>query len=440
MEMLVVEGGRKLSGSVEISGSKNAALPILIASLLCEEESIINGVPKLADINFVHSLLKSFGAQITIENENNNRIKCSKIENSLAHYDIVRKMRASVLVLAPLLVRNRVATVSLPGGCAIGSRPVDIHLKGLAAFGASIDVKDGYIHARLEKGCFVGTDFELDMPSVGASEQLIMAAVRARGKSILRKVAREPEVVELCEALISAGAKIKGLGTSTLQIEGIEALSFIRHSISPDRIEAGTFIAIAAATKSSFSLKNVCFEHMAPVIERFEHAGLKFRTEKEGLYEEIFVTAPERLQATDIESASYPGFPTDMQAQFMAAMTLALGKSIIYERIFENRMMHVPELRRMGAKIDCKNGLAHVEGVKSLRGAPVMATDLRASAALVIAALAAQGKSEIRRVYHLDRGYEALEKKLTRLGAQIFRCEQPQKGEDYDPLTNESGR
>lgn len=425
MEMLVIEGGHKLAGNVSISGSKNAALPIIIATLLSEQTSILTNVPNLADTRFLFELLQTFGARCDFA-ENTARLCCEQVINNLAHYDVVRKMRASVLVLAPLLARCGEAVVSLPGGCAIGTRPVDIHLQGLKALGATIDVKDGYIHAKLKHGMFQGAEFELSMPSVGATENLIMAAVVARGTTVLKKVAREPEVVELCDALNNAGAQIRGVGTSTLEIDGVSSLKGLNHEVRPDRIEAGTFIALAATTKSCITLKRVRSVDLANVVERFKEAGVIFSPQKiatEGLVD-LTVTAPDRLMACDIETAAFPGFPTDMQAQFMAAMTLSSGTSTIYERIFENRMMHVPELARMGADIQVKNGVATITGVQALNGAPVMATDLRASASLIVAALAAVGKSEIRRVYHLDRGYESIEKKLEGIGAQISRCVQ----------------
>lgn len=425
MEMLLIEGGQKLSGSVSISGSKNAALPIIIASMLSEQPSILRNVPDLADTRFLFDLLKSFGAHCDVR-DHNATIFCERLTSNLAHYDVVRKMRASVLVLAPLLARKGSAVVSLPGGCAIGTRPVDIHLAGLKALGASIDVKDGYIHASLDAGMFVGAEYELPMPSVGATENLIMAAVVARGTTVLKNVAREPEVVELCDALNKAGAQIRGIGSSVLEIIGASSLRGLDHEIRPDRIEAGTFIALAASTKSTITLNRVRYDDLVNVIEQFIKAGVLFTQTKtsDPTLVDLEVQAPARLQACTIETAVFPGFPTDMQAQFMAAMTTADGTSTIYERIFENRMMHVPELMRMGADIHVKNGIATVVGVEKLNGAPVMATDLRASASLVVAALAAQGKSEIRRVYHLDRGYESIEKKLVGLSARITRCAQ----------------
>lgn len=423
MEMLVIKGGRPLSGSVVISGSKNSALPILISTMLSKKVSTITNVPHLADTRFLVELLQSFGASCELS-DNRATISCDHLTSFTAPYDVVRKMRASVLVLAPLLARTGQAIVSLPGGCAIGTRPVDIHLNGLMRMGAQIEVIDGYIHGKLTRGGFVGAEYEMPLPSVGATENLIMAAVLAHGRSVFYKVAKEPEVVELCRALTKAGAKINGIGSSTLEIDGVAELDGLSYQINPDRIEAGSFIAMASGTKSAITLKQVRIDELSNVMERFSAAGVKFNVVGDGDLVDLETQAPERLNAVDVETAAYPGFPTDMQAQFMAAMTIARGTSVIFERIFENRMMHVPELRRMGASIDVKNGIAKVSGREALRGAPVMATDLRASASLVIAALCAGGTSEIRRVYHLDRGYESLEKKLNQLGADIVRCQQ----------------
>lgn len=426
MEMLIIEGKKPLSGEVEISGSKNASLPIIIASLLSNKTSVITNVPDLSDTRFLFVLLNSLGVSHQIDQNGAHHIDGEGLNSSVAHYDIVRKMRASVLVLAPMLSRMGKATVSLPGGCAIGTRPVDIHLAGLEALGAIIDVREGYINAHLPKGYFIGSEFELALPSVGATENLIMAAVVARGTTVLKRAAREPEIVELCQALNHAGARITGYGTSIIEIEGVEALKGLNHCIRPDRIEAGTFVALAAASRSTIKLKNIYAPDLASVLDRFSMAGVRFveYPENEQGLSDLEVISPSTLLATDIETSAHPGFPTDMQAQFLAAMTLAKGQSIIYERVFENRMMHVPELRRMGAKIELNNGIAKVTGGPRLSGAQVMATDLRASASLVIAALCAEGKSEIRRVYHLDRGYEALDTKLIKLGACVVRCPQ----------------
>lgn len=425
MDMLVVEGGHPLSGDLPISGSKNASLPLLAASLLSRMPSTLTNVPQLADTKFLLELFSSFGLHYHIDKQRVN-IDASKIAHVVAHYDMVRKMRASILVLAPLLARCGEAVVSLPGGCAIGSRPVDLHLLGLKKLGADLRVKDGYIHAHLPGQRFVGTTIDLELPSVGATENIVMAAALARGQTILHNAAMEPEVVELCHALNEAGARIRDIGTSTLVIDGVNELNGLTHRVSPDRIEAGSFIALAAMTKSNLTLKNVVVKDIANIMSSFSEAGVRFECTpiSSSTLSDIKVQAPERLLATNIETAVYPGFPTDMQAQFMAAMTIAEGTSTITENVFENRMMHVPELLRMGAHIEVHHGTATVHGLARLTGAPVMATDLRASASLVIAALAADGVSEIRRVYHLDRGYEAMEQKLVGVGAKIRRCAQ----------------
>lgn len=427
MEMLIVEGGQPLAGELRISGSKNSSLPIIIATMLSTQNSVLKNIPDLADTRFLLNLLNSLGVATTKERDNQISFDAQGISSGLAHYDVVRKMRASVLVLAPLLSRLGHAKVSLPGGCAIGTRPVDIHLQGLKRLGASLEVKEGYIHALLPKGYFIGAEFELPLPSVGATENLIMAGVLAQGTTVLSRAAKEPEVVELCEALNRAGAKISGHGTSIITIEGVASISGLNHTIRPDRVEAGTFIALAAATKSRLTLKDVYMTDLSSVLERFSHAGVKFMNTLSATQDalvDLEIIPPERLSATDIETAPHPGFPTDVQAQFMACMALAEGVSTIYERVFENRMMHVPELMRMGAHIEVHNGVARVSGQPKLSRAQVMATDIRASASLVIAALCAEGRSEIRRVYHLDRGYEALEKKLMGIGATIKRCPQ----------------
>jgi UDP-N-acetylglucosamine 1-carboxyvinyltransferase len=427
MEMLIVEGGRPLAGELTVSGSKNSSLPIVIATMLSAQKSVLRNIPDLADTRFLLSLLNSLGVGTSVGAPNEICFDGEKITSGLAHYDVVRKMRASVLVLAPLLARLGHAKVSLPGGCAIGTRPVDIHLEGLKQLGAQLEVKEGYIHAFLPKGSFIGAEFELPLPSVGATENLIMAAVLAQGTTVLSRAAKEPEVVELCEALNAAGAQISGYKTGVITIRGVSSISGLNHTIRPDRIEAGTFIALAAATKSALRLKDVFVPDLSSVMERFSHAGVKFlhssSASKNSLVD-LDIIPPSRLRATDIETSPHPGFPTDVQAQFMAAMALAEGVSTIYERVFENRMMHVPELMRMGAHIEVHNGVARVFGQPKLSRAQVMATDIRASASLVIAALCAEGRSEIRRVYHLDRGYEALEKKLQAIGANIKRCSQ----------------
>lgn len=425
MEMLLINGGRPLSGSVEISGSKNSALPILIATLLAPKTSVIKNVPRLADTIFLFDLLKSFGLTLKI-NDDEITIDATRVTTSLAHYEVVRRMRASVLVLSPLLQRMGEAKVSLPGGCAIGTRPIDIHLQGLSRLGADIKVSGGYINARLKGSGFKGAEYHMPLPSVGATENLVMAAALADGKTTLFKAAKEPEIVDLCKALNNAGAKITGAGTPTIEIKGVTSLRGLDHQVCPDRIEAGTFAALAAASGSELRLRNVRLLDLESILERFRVAGVLLESGEgrgDGL-QDLIVKGPKRLVSTDLETAAHPGFPTDMQAQFMAAMTIADGECTIFERVFENRMMHVPELNRMGAQIELKKGVAKVTGQKSLSGAPVMATDLRASASLIIAALCANGPSEIRRIYHIDRGYQSIEKKLVAIGASIERISQ----------------
>lgn len=421
MDMLKIVGGKNLDGEVFISGNKNSSLPILITTILSKQKSLISNVPSLADTRLLIELLKTFGLNIENQKPNEFLIDASVITNSKADYEVVRKMRASVLVLAPLLARCGHAIVSLPGGCAIGSRPVDIHLDAMRALGTDIEIKDGYIHARLKKDTFIGNNITLALPSVGATEQAIMAAVLAKGDSTINNAAKEPEVCELINALKCSGAKIEGEGSSTLFIKGVSSLNPIKYAIDFDRIEAGTFMAIAAATKSQIKINNIQKKYLENIIYVFEKIGCQFSYPSEN---SLIIKAPLKLNPITLETAPYPGFPTDMQAQMMAVLTLADGDSVIYERIFENRMMHVPELIRLGADIELNKGVAIVKGVKILKGAPVMATDLRASASLVIAALAAQGSSEIRRIYHLDRGYDALDKKLQSLSADITRCQQ----------------
>lgn len=421
MDMLKITGGKTLSGEVFISGNKNSALPILIATILSAKKSRIANVPSLADTKLLIELLKSFG--LNIENISNNEFlfDAAIINNTKADYEIVRKMRASVLVLAPLLARCGEAIVSLPGGCSIGSRPVDIHLEAMKSLGAEIEIKEGYIHARLKKDTFIGNHINLSLPSVGATEQAIMAAVLAKGDTTITNAAKEPEVSELINALNYAGACIEGEGTSNLSIKGVSSLNSLNYSIGFDRIEAGTFMAISAVTKSEIKINNIQIKSLENIISVFEKIGCQFSYPNKT---SLIIKPPKELNSINLETAPYPGFPTDMQAQIMAVLTLANGTSTVYERIFENRMMHVPELIRLGADIELNKGVAIVKGVKSLKGAQVMATDLRASASLVIAALAANGNSEIRRIYHLDRGYDALDIKLQSLSADIIRCSQ----------------
>lgn len=419
VDKFVIEGGLKLEGEVLISGSKNAALPVLAASLLAADESMIENVPALDDIDTMSQLLQKLGTKLA-EDQGVMILDTRNITSVEATYEIVRKMRASVLVLGPLLARFGKARVSLPGGCAIGARPIDMHLTGLEQMGAKITLEHGYVDAVAPEGGLLGTRIVFDIPSVGATENLMMAACLAKGTTILENAACEPEIEELAAALTSMGAKISGAGQSMIQIEGVPSLHGMHHRVGPDRIETGTFIALAAATGSTLLIKDVRINHLDAVIDHFQKTGCQFESHGSDLK----VIPPERLKAVDIRTAPYPGFPTDMQAQFMACMCVAEGTSHIEEHIWENRFMHTLELMRMGADISMHGNMAVVKGVPKLSGAPVMATDLRASASLIIAALAAEGTSEVSRIYHLDRGYVALENKLTKLGARVRREKQ----------------
>ncbi len=423
MHKLVIEGGRPLRGKVRISGAKNAALPILIATLLAPGEHVITNVPDLVDISSTLSLLGRIGCPSLVADDGPSdlrvRLDTSRIAFSEAPYDVVRKMRASVLVLGPLLARCGEARVSLPGGCAIGVRPIDQHLKGLEALGCSFELSGGYVNAKVER--LVGADFTFDVPSVTGTENVLMAAVLAEGVSVLRNVAREPEIVDLVEFLRSMGARIEGEGSDTLRVDGVPALRPARvpHSILPDRIEAGTYMMAAALTGGDVTAECARADDLHPLIQKLQAAGCTVTTDEGG----VRVHRDGPLPAADIGTKPHPGFPTDMQAQWMALMTLAQGQSTVHETIFENRFMHVPELARLGADIQVVGNHATVRGVESLRGATVMAPDLRARASLVLAGLAAHGQTQVLRIYHLDRGYGALVEKLQGLGAAIVRVE-----------------
>ncbi len=416
MDKFVIRGGKKLSGSVNINGAKNSTLPILAGAILSGDNVMIKNIPDLKDVRTMMDVLRSIGLRLTEDFESRElHIKPSEKLNIETPYELIKQMRASFFVLGPLLARMGKARVALPGGCAIGTRPVDIHLKGLEKLGAKIILGHGYVEASASK--LVGDNVYLDFPSVGATENIMMAATLAEGKTLIENAAKEPEIDDLAAFLNTLGAKIKGAGTDVIEITGVKSLGGGTHSIIPDRIEAGTFMVAAAMTGSNIKINNVRLDHLEAVIAKLQDAGVSFY--KTGTT--IEVAAPERLKPVNIKSFPYPGFPTDMQPQFMAAMTLAKGTSCIQETIFENRFMHVAELKRMGANVQIKDRSVIVEGVKHLSGAPVMASDLRAGAALVLAALAASGKSEILRVYHIDRGYESFEKKLAGLGADISR-------------------
>jgi len=414
LDKLVIHGSKKLKGTVHISGAKNAALPIITATLLSPNSSVISNVPDLKDISTIGKLLTYFGAQFSYKH-GKAFIDTEGVNTPEAPYDLVRTMRASVLVLGPLLARFGQAKVSLPGGCAIGARPINLHLLGLEKMGADIKLESGYVLAKGKR--LKGTSVYLDIPTVTGTENLMMAATLAQGTTLLENAAREPEVVDLANALVAMGAKIQGAGGSIIKIEGVDELKPLRYSIIPDRIEAGTFMTIAGITGGDVTIEGCRREHLDAIILKLEEAGLTFENTSGG----IRVIGPSRPRPADVKTLPYPGFPTDMQAQFMALMSIAEGASIITETVFENRFMHVAELRRMGADITVEGGTATVKGIPKLKSAPLMATDLRASASLIVAALASKGETSINRLYHLDRGYEKIEKKLRGIGADIKR-------------------
>ena len=414
MDSIRIIGGQPLSGTIAISGAKNAALPLMTCGLLTDERLVLSNAAKLADLATMAQLLEQHGIEVTRDGR---KITLGgKITNTLAPYEIVRKMRASILVLGPLLARTGEARVSLPGGCAIGTRPVDLHLKGLEAMGATIDLDGGYVDAKAPKG-LKGATIVFPFVSVGATENLLMAATLADGVTVLKNAAREPEITDLAKCLIAMGAKIEGLETDTLTIEGVKSLHGAEHQILPDRIETGTYACAAAITGGDIFLENARASDLGAVLTSLTEAGVVITEAENGFR----VTRANGLHGVDVTTEPFPGFPTDMQAQFMGLMAVAEGASLITENIFENRFMHVPELNRMGARINIHGSSAIVRGVKHLTGAPVMATDLRASFSLVLAALASQGETTISRVYHLDRGYEAVEQKLAACGARVER-------------------
>ncbi|MBT1279114.1 UDP-N-acetylglucosamine 1-carboxyvinyltransferase [Thermoanaerobacter sp. CM-CNRG TB177] len=409
----IVEKSPPLKGSVKISGAKNSVLPIIAASLLSSGEIVLDDIPTLKDVNVMIELIKHFGAICEFENE---RLKIKiDIKDVEAPYELVKKMRASFLVMGPILARLGHAKISMPGGCAIGSRPIDLHLKGFQTLGADITIGHGYVEARAQK--LIGKKIYLDFPSVGATENIMMAAVFADGITIIENAAEEPEIVDLANFLNKMGAKIKGAGTDTIRIEGVKELKGAEHTVIPDRIEAGTFMVAAAMTGGNVLIENVIVDHVRPIIAKLTECGIEIIEEPKGLR----VKGTKNYKALDIKTLPYPGFPTDMQAQMMAMMTVAKGTSVIIETVFENRFMHVDELKRMGANIKIEGRSAVVTGVDHLTGAEVKATDLRAGAALVLAGLIAEGKTEINDIYHIDRGYVKMEEKLKNLGAIIYR-------------------
>ncbi|ELD0116037.1 UDP-N-acetylglucosamine 1-carboxyvinyltransferase [Campylobacter jejuni] len=418
MTYLEIEGTNHLSGNVTISGAKNAALPLIVSSILAKNEVKINNVPNVADIKTLISLLENLGAKVNFQN-NSALLNTNTLNQTIAKYDIVRKMRASILTLGPLLARFGHCEVSLPGGCAIGQRPIDLHLLALEKMGANIQIKQGYVVA---SGNLKGNEILFDKITVTGSENIIMAAALAKGKTKLLNVAKEPEVVQLCEVLKDAGLEIKGIDTDELEIYGTdgELLEFKEFSVIPDRIEAGTYLCAGAITNSKITLDKVNATHLSAVLAKLHQMGFETLIAEDS----ITLLPAKEIKPVEIMTSEYPGFPTDMQAQFMALALKANGTSIIDERLFENRFMHVSELLRMGADIKLNGHIATIVGGKELNAADVMATDLRASSALILAALAAKGTSKVHRIYHLDRGYENLEEKFKGLGAKITRLEE----------------
>jgi UDP-N-acetylglucosamine 1-carboxyvinyltransferase len=417
MDKIVIQGGERLVGEVEVSGSKNAVLPIFVASLLSEGINLFHKVPNLMDVRTIIRVLSNLGVKVWKEGDSY-RIDATNISNHEAPYDLVKTMRASILVLGPLVARLGKARVSLPGGCAIGARPVNLHLMGLEALGAKIEIRHGYIEAEAHE--LRGASIAFDTPTVTGTENLMMAAVMARGKTTLQSAAMEPEVVELANVLNEMGAKIKGAGTSVIEIEGVKSLQAAVHTVVPDRIEAGTLMVASGLTRGNIKILHCPFHHMEAIVKKLRESGMEIEPDGDG----VRAVGSRRIRSVDVKTLPYPGFPTDMQAQFMVLMSLAKGLSVISETIFENRLIHVSELTRMGADIRIVGNSAIIQGVEHLSGAPVMASDLRASASLILAGVGAEGVTEVSRVYHLDRGYEGLDKKLANLGANIKRVKE----------------
>ncbi|MFL9840878.1 UDP-N-acetylglucosamine 1-carboxyvinyltransferase [Sphingomonas sp. ST-64] len=423
MDRILIRGGRRLAGKIAISGAKNAALTLMPCALLTDEPLTLRNLPRLADADSFGHLLNELGASTAIEGTRPNdfgrvlTVRASRLTSRVAPYDIVRKMRASILVLGPLLGREGEATVSLPGGCAIGNRPIDLHLKALEAMGAEIELAAGYVKATAPGGRLPGGRYRFPVVSVGATENALMAAATARGTTVLENAAREPEIVDLCNLLVAMGASIEGIGSETLTIEGRDRLHGATYSVMPDRIEAGSYACAAAITGGDVVLEGAKAEDMRATLDALVEAGVTVEEQSRG----IRIAAEGPLKPITLSTAPYPGFATDMQAQFMAMLCKADGASVLTETIFENRYMHVPELARMGANIDVRGRTAVVHGVDRMVGAPVMATDLRASMSLILAGLIAEGETQVSRIYHLDRGYERLEEKLQGVGADIER-------------------
>jgi UDP-N-acetylglucosamine 1-carboxyvinyltransferase len=414
LSKIIVKGGNSLHGTVKVDGAKNAALPILAGSLLANGKSIIEDIPDLEDVRVMCEVLQSLGVDLEYGN-GKAVVKSDNVSGIEAPYELVRKMRASFLVTGPLLAKLGKARISLPGGCAIGSRPIDLHLKGFSALGAEIFMGHGYIEAAAKR--LKGDRIYLDYPSVGATENIMMAAVLAEGQTFIENAAEEPEIVDLANYLNAMGARIKGAGTDLIKIEGVKELKGVRHQVIPDRIEAGTYMAAAAITRGDVLINNVLCDHLKSIVAKLKETGAYIEERPKG----IRVKMNTRAKAVDVKTLPYPGFPTDMQAQMMALLSTAVGTSVIIETVFENRFMHVDELKRMGAKIKIEGRSAIIEGTESLSGAPVKATDLRAGAALVLAGLAAEGETQVNNAYHLDRGYANIVAKLRGLGAEIYR-------------------
>ena len=423
MDRILIRGGRRLTGTIPISGAKNAALTLLPCALLTDEPLTLRNLPRLADVDSFGHLLNELGVSTTVEGARGHdfgrvmTMRADALSSTVAPYDIVRKMRASILVLGPLVARGGEAKVSLPGGCAIGNRPIDLHLKALEALGAEIELTGGYVRVMAPSGGLKGGRITFPSVSVGATENALMAAVLASGETLIENAAREPEITDLAKCLVAMGAKIEGIGTERLLVQGRKRLHGATYAVMPDRIEAGSYACAAAITGGDIVLEGAHREDMAAILESLNDAGVTIGVEDRG----IRVKADSQLRPLTLSTAPFPAFPTDMQAQFMAMLALAEGASVLTETIFENRYMHVPELARMGADIQVRGRTAVVRGVSELVGAPVMATDLRASMSLIIAGLAAKGETEVNRVYHLDRGYERLEVKLQGVGADIER-------------------
>ena len=417
MDRFIVRGGRTLAGEVRVSGAKNAALPILAAALMVPGKVRFENLPHLNDVTTMLQLLGRMGVEVLLDDTGSVELDATDLASNVAPYDLVRTMRASIVVLGPLLARQHEAEVSLPGGCAIGARPVNLHVKALEKLGVEFEVTDGYIKGRAPGG-LVGGKVLFEKITVTGTENVLMAAVLARGETIIENAAREPEVSDLADCLVSLGAQIEGIGTDTLRIQGVSALHGGTHRIIPDRIEAGTFLVAAAATRGSCTLADCLPSHLDATLMKLEEAGAEITR---GDHVVSLDMHGQRPRAVDITTLEYPGFATDMQAQFVALNAVADGTGIVTETIFENRMMHIPEMQRMGAQIDLNAATATVKGIERLKGAPVMSTDLRASASLVVAGLVADGETTVDRVYHIDRGYERIEEKLRRLGADIER-------------------